>query len=613
MARGSWVRTKLGARTRSGSRRWSRRPFGAGPSGRAFAAFAASGTIAGATLATPPTFVDVTASAHLAATHDPSAALLFAASIIADLIAPVVVGDFDRNGLQDVFVVCSGKQPDKLFMNLGGGVFIDRAAEWGVAVKHMGLSACAGDYDRDGDLDLYVMSAGLDGAPLAKGKHRLYRNEGGTRFAEVAASAGVQVASPVLADGLGCAFGDYDLDGDLDLAVGGYFIPSQGNRLFRNNGNGTFTDVTVAAGLFPMPIYNFSPRFADMDGDRHPELLMAADFHTSRYYRNNANGTFTNLTPSNGTGTDDNGMGHAVADFDGDGRLDWFVTSIWAVGSFESPGTGNRLYRNLGGHAYADIASASGTLNGNWAWGVSAVDLDHSGSVDLVQTNGWFTQPQFVNQPARVWMNDGAANFTDVAATCGLWHTLSGRGLATLDADNDGDRDVLIMASKGPLRFYRNDLVVAGAPVPADANWLRVSVDATGAPRVAPDGIGTLVLASAGGTLQRRLIDGGTNYQSQDELAAHFGLGTATTVDELRLRWTDGTVTMMRRVPANQRLEIEIGRRCDLDGDDHVGGRDLGELLGAWGEIDPTDLRDLNASGEVDLDDLELLLSAWGI
>ncbi len=563
--------------------------------------------------ATPPTFVDATEASGLQATHSPSGALIFAPSVIADLIAPVVVGDFNRDGFQDVFVVCSGAAPDKLFMNNGDGTFTDRAAQLGVAVKHMGLSACVGDYDDDGDLDIYVTSCGLDGSLLSKGKHRLYRNDGETGFTEVAAAAGVQTGSPIMADGLGCAFGDVDLDGDLDLVITGYFIPSQGNRLFRNNGNGTFTDATAAAGLAPMPIYGMSPRLCDMDGDRYPELLIAADFHTSRYFANDGDGTFTNLTASSGTGTDDNGMGQTVADFDGDQRLDWFVTSIYGTPTPESPGTGNRHYRNIGPHLYQDVAAASGTLNGSWGWGVSAADLDHGGAVDLVQTAGWFTVGQYLNKPTRVWMNDGAGHFTDIAASCGLWCTLPGRGLLTFDADNDGDREVLIFASKGPLRFFRNDLLAPGRRGPPDARWLTIAVDAVGAPDVAPDGIGTLVKVTTGSLTQRRVIDGGTNYGSQDELAAHFGLGAAAAADEVRLQWANGTVTLLRDVRADQRLTVVVGRRCDLTDDGKVDGADLGTVLGAWGPIDAADPRDLDASGAVDAADLVLLFKAWGL
>ena len=573
--------------------------------------FVARGGWAGAT------FVESTEASGLMATHAPSFALESGVTILAYFCPGGVAGDFDRDGDQDIFFPAGGQVEDSLFINDGNGVFTDEAAAWGVAVKHMGLSACVGDYDNDGWLDIYVTSGGLEGAIPAAGKHRLYRNTGRGSFENVAAQAGVHKASPITCDGMGCTFGDYDLDGDLDLYVSGWLYQSKGNRLFRNNGNGTFTDVTVAAGIPLLGIRGYAPRFVDMDGDRHPELLIAGDFGTSRYYRNNADGTFTDLTVASGTGLDDNGMGQTVADFNGDGLLDWFVTSIYSSkGNPEVPGTGNMLYLATGPHQFVEASTEAGVKNGKWGWGTSAVDIDHDGRLDLVQTNGWPVYPEFNNQPTRVWLNMGVGGddrgigtptFAEIAAQCGLWHTLQGRGLLHADFDLDGDQDVVIFDYKGPIRYYRNVLSEG-------AGWLRISLERGNASRIAPNGFGSRVVVTTPSVdparTMLRHLDGGSNHLSQSELTVHVGLGSARMAD-VRVQWADGTATLLRDVAADQHLTIVASERSDLDGDGTVGSADLGRLLAMWGAIDPVDPTDLNADGFIDELDVAILLGHW--
>jgi hypothetical protein len=551
------------------------------------------------------TFTEVGVASGITVSHAPAALLEGGANILGQMSAGGTVGDFDNDGDQDIFIVVGGKSADALYINQGDGTFVNRAVDWGVSVKHMGLCAVAGDYDGDGWLDLFVTSGGLLGGPPVAGKNRLYRNTGLNSFEEVAAAAGVQYASSGAFDGTGAAWGDYDIDGDLDLFVAGWLPAAACNRLFRNEGNGTFTNVTAAAGIVAPGMRGFSPRFADMDGDRWPELLVAADFGTSRYFRNNRDGTFTDITAASGTGIDDNGMGQTVGDLDNDGDLDWYVTSIYSMSNPEVPGTGNMLYWNGGQHSFAEGSVPAGVNQGGWGWGTDAVDIDHDGWLDLLATNGWQSWPEFLSDPTRVWLNGRDSTFIEIASACGLEETAVDRGLLSFDYDDDGDRDVLIFRYKDKPKLYRNDLVAGPA-----ANWLTVALDTHGSRSNAPNGIGATVrVVTADGTRMRH-VDAGMNYQSQSEMTAHFGVAGDDLVD-VRVDWPDGTATLLRDVRASQRLTIASGERSDVDGDGAVGPRDLAVLLAAWGAIDATDHRDLNADGGVDAQDLAVLFANW--
>ena len=409
-------------------------------------------------------------------------------------------------------------------------------------------------------------------------QHRLYHNSGiaagGTvpAFHDVAAEAGV--AGPLVdwPDAMGAAFGDYDRDGDLDLFVTAY-AEAQGNRLYRNLGREPprFADATatIAADL---AIWAFAPAFVDMDGDRYPELLIAADFGTSRYLRNGGAGShegpgaFIDATGPSGTDRAANGMGSAIGDFDNDGRLDWYLTSVYADGGSVSKDNGNMLYVNQGEHRYRELSEAAGVNNGGWGWGAVAVDLDHDGLLDLVATNGWTRanhqgDMEWLSEPTRVYLGRGVEAggeamvpaFDFVQEQVGLHHRDQGRGLIAFDYDNDGDRDILIVNLSGPMSLFRNDLAGPGT------NYLRVFLDRGQSRAVAPDGIGALVSIRTGQIEQYRSIGGEGVYLGSGELSAHFGVGAAAVVDELTVTWPDGTVTALQSVPANQTLTVRHG------------------------------------------------------
>ena len=493
---------------------------------------------------------------------------------VADMTGGAAVGDFNRDGWQDIFLLGGGGAVDALYLNNGDGTFTDHAAAAGVAWTHRGLAAAVGDYDGDGWQDLFVTSLGGSDGPRRPGAHRLYRNRGVPRdgaaatgtgapggvpggvphFEDVAAAAGVATTATPRPDGMGAAFGDYDLDGDLDLFVTGYQY-HDGNKLFRNGG-GRFTDVTVPA-LGPalemgvLETWGFAPAFVDMDGDRFPELLIAGDYGTSRYFLNDGGRYFRDLTAASGTDTGAMGMGSAFGDFDGDGRVDWYLTSVYARTGTESLRNGNQLYLNEGRHRFREASVAAGVNHGGWGWGAVAADLNHDSVLDLVATNGWTRanhqgDMEWLSEPTRVYLGRGVEAggeamvpaFDFVQEQVGLHHRDQGRGLIAFDYDNDGDRDILIVNLSGPMSLFRNDLAGPGT------NYLRVFLDRGQSRAVAPDGIGALVSIRTGQIEQYRSIGGEGVYLGSGELSAHFGVGT---------------VTALQSVPANQTLTVRHG------------------------------------------------------
>lgn len=468
------------------------------------------------------------------------------------IVAGACVGDFNNDGYPDIYQAAGGLRRDKLFINNGDGTFTDRAGEWGIAVGHQGSAPSVGDFNGDGFLDIFVASHGPTFSP-APGFHRLYRNNGGTSFTEVGTLAKVNFSSPTLCDGFGTAAGDYDLDGDLDLFITGWRQdpnPSMGNRLFRNRGNGTFTDVTDEAGVGDLDMRGFAPTFADMDGDRYPELLVVSDFGTSRYFKNNGDGTFTDLTVVSGTGLDANGMGSAVGDVNGDGLLDWYATSIYELP--EDPlKDGNKLYINQGNHQYTEVAASAGIDDGGWGWGTVMVDFDHDGDLDIAETNGWPRVP-WIGEQSYLFLNDGTGlSYTEVALPLGIDHAVQGRACLNLDYDLDGDQDLIFTANRGLLQLFRNDL-----PQSPDTAYLRLTFDTSANSDLAPRGFGTKVRVDAGGESYWRVLDGGCHFMGTSELAVHFGLGSATEIDTLEVFWADGTTKVLTDVAINQNLVI---------------------------------------------------------
>lgn len=513
------------------------------------------------------------------------------------------VGDFNSDGWPDLFVLSGYNQPDKLFINNGNGTFSEQGAAWGVARVHRGVGVAVGDIDRDGRLDIYVTSDPVPGDPKT---NVLYRNNGNGTFTDIASAAGVALAPGNTAGGgWGAALGDYDLDGNLDLAVSDWYRSPGGNRLYRNLGNGTFANVsTTAFNPAWLDVQGFSPRFIDMNGDRYPELLWVGDFGTSRYFVNNGNGTFTNATASAGVGLDGNGMGTSVADLNNDGRPDWFVTSIYdTVPQPNQPGTGNMLYMNQGSHVFSETSQPAGVKQGGWGWASIAEDLDNDGRVDLSHTNGFYDSGMhFDDDQSCVFRNLGNGTFSQEAPLCGVTHTGQGRGMVSLDYNRDGRMDMVIFTNDGPLTLYRND-------TPGTNRWVIVQLTSQASTGIAPDGYGAKVSLINGSSVQHRWVCGGSNFLSQSELVAHFGVGSLAQIPKLRVEWPNGAVTERTGVSTNQALRMSScspdwnadGVRNVQDIFDFLNGWFLGTLYGG----------DFNASSTIDVQDIFDFLNAW--
>jgi hypothetical protein len=295
-----------------------------------------------------------------------------------------------------------------------------------------------------------------------------------------------------------------------------------------------------------------------MDGDRYPELLIAGDFNTSRYYVNNRDGSFSERAFS-ATDAVDNGMGTAIADFNRDGLQDWFVTSILPGYRFLGP-PGNRLYLNRGNHKLVPVPPEVGVNDGGWGWGATALDYNHDGWVDIFHTNGWpepdiITGFSYVDDLSPLFRNNGDGTFTNVATELGtlspLVHKGQGRYAGYLDYDRDGDLDILVLSNGEPLKLYRNDLSGEGT------NWLQVKLHAGNNPRITPDGRGSTVrITSETGVTQVAQLTGHSNYLGGNELMVHFGLGGQKNLAKVTIEWSDGSSTVLTDVAANQVLEV---------------------------------------------------------
>jgi hypothetical protein len=473
-------------------------------------------------------FTNQSAAAGLNVLHDVSSLTTFPR----EQCAGAACADYNADGWLDLYFIGGDNLSNRLFRNNGNGTFTDVAAAAGVDLPGTwGSGAVFADWDGDGDADLFVGAIEGDGA-------KLFRNNGNGTFTDVTAASGVSLTQDCWSQ----AFSDYDRDGDLDLFVAHWGVVPQGTgHVWRNNGDGTFTDADALVGYTNFPPAGgdngFTMNVADYSNDGWPDMLVASDYLSSHVYRGDGDGTFTNVT-NIAVIKDDNGMGNAVGDYDNDGDLDWFVSSIYNF-PFK---IGNRLYRNDNG-VFADATPTAGVADGSWGWGSTMQDFNNDGLLDIYHVNGW--RNGYANDLCRLFRNNGNGTFTDVANGVNANPSGQGRGVVAFDADRDGDLDLFIANNDEQALYLRNDGLTT--------NWLNVKLVGP-SPNV--DQVGARVRVTIGATTQMRELSCGSNFLSQDPTEAHFGLGAAATVNTLQVTWTDGAVTTLNNVTANQRLVL---------------------------------------------------------
>lgn len=496
----------------------------------------------------------------------------------------VALIDFDNDGWLDIFVVNGSRlenppvtATNRLYRNRRDGRFEDISSAAGAAAKGWGNGVCAGDFDNDGFIDLFV---------TYWGPNLLLRNDGGKRLVNVTGQAGV--AGPPREWSSGCTFLDYDRDGKLDLFVVSYqefdpaTAPLPGNAstcewkgmpvfcgprglpfgratLYRNLGDGKFADVTTESGIgATRGFYAFTTVAADLTGDGWADLYVACDSTPSLLFRNERNGTFREIGTEAGVafnehGFEQGGMGVAVGDYGGDGLLDLLKTNF--------AGDHPNLYKGVGRGIFEDVVIAAGLgVNPQYvAWGVAFADLDNDGWPDILQVNG-HVYPELearagaekFRNPRIVYRNLGQGRFEDVSELSGpgIAAQHSSRGAAFGDLDNDGDIDAVVINMNEPPSLLRNARRSPG-------HWLRVQLEGTVSNKSA---IGAVVTVRAGGRSQIQPVLSQSSFISQNDLRLHFGLGAAAAYDSIHVRWPNGAEEEFPGGPANRDVRLNEGR-----------------------------------------------------
>jgi enediyne biosynthesis protein E4 len=490
--------------------------------------------------------------------------------------------DHDNDGWLDIFLLNGTRldgAPDgttnRLYKNNRDGTFTDVTAKAGLTRTGWASAVCVGDFDNDGNEDLFI---------TYWGQNVLYRNNGDGTFSDVTEASGLLWPEPHW--GSGCTFVDYDRDGRLDLLVASYLkldlasVPQPGAGgycnwkgipvncgprglppgrlwLYHNNGDGTFTDVTGKADLMELPgAYYMTAAAADFDNDGWPDIYIACDSTASVLLKNNHDGTFADIGLESGAavsedGMEQAGMGLGIGDYNLDGNIDIFKTHF--------ADDTNILYRNDGRANFDDmtIPSGLGVETRYIGWGAGIVDLDNDGNPDLFFVTG-NVYPEIeakipaypLKTPRVVFRSLGDGKFEELGDQAGaaIQAPYTSRGCAFGDFDNDGDIDILVINLNEPPSLLRND-------VPGDAQWLKVRLIGVKSNRSA---IGARVVARYGGKQQAQEVLSQSSFYSANDPRLHFGLGAATSAD-LEVRWPNGSVQKFAGVAAGALVTIREG------------------------------------------------------
>lgn len=528
----------------------------------------------------PLQFRDVTAHAGITFKHtDGSGGNYYIVEYVASGLATF---DYDGDGLIDIYFLngapLRGTRTDsptpgnRLYRNLGGWKFRDVTVQAGVGGTGFALGVAVGDYDNDGRPDLYVNNFG---------PNVLYRNDGDGTFSDMTAEAGVGRENRV---GAGTNFLDIDGDGWLDLFVSNYIrfryeghvlrtmkgvptypspldYPPETNNLFRNNGDGTFADVSESSGIASQPGTGMGTICADYDLDGATDIFVANDVMGSFLFKNDGKGHFEDVGVLSGIAYDAGGIPHGnmgvdCGDYDRDGQPDFFVTSYHR----EMPA----LYRNLGGGLFDDVTRSARAGQSSYPhvkWGCGLVDFDNDGYKDIFIGCGHLADKAELIDDTTAYQvrpillrNTGDGKFADISAACGegMQVKMVARGVAFDDLDNDGDIDVVVLNSRRGPTLLQNMVNDSGST----NHWLQLELRGT---RTNRGGVGALVKVVAGELTLIDEVHSGRSYQSHFGSRLHFGLGDRDRVDRVEVRWIGGGAEIFDRVAANRCLTLTEG------------------------------------------------------